>query len=152
MHTLRPSRAARTKGARIALWILQSLLAALFLFAGIAKLTLPVDALAQMSGLPGNFMRFIAVAEISGALGLVLPGALRAKRFLTPLAAAGLTIIMIGATWVTARSQGLAPAAFPFVVGLLLVVVLRAGRRELTTARSRGAAPPEQIAAAKSVA
>jgi hypothetical protein len=74
-------------------------------------------------------MKFVAVAELIGALGLVLPGLLRIKPGLTPLAAAGLVIIMIGATTVTAATQGIAPAALPFVVGALLIVIIR-GRRQ----------------------
>jgi hypothetical protein len=48
--------------------------------------------------LPGWFLRFLGVAAVLGALGLVLPGLLRIRPGLTPLAAAGLVIIMIGAT------------------------------------------------------
>jgi len=57
------------------------------------------------------------VAELVGALGLVLPGLLRIKPGLTPLAAACLLIIMIGATFLTAANQGIAAATLPFVVG-----------------------------------
>ncbi|HXI34291.1 MAG TPA: DoxX family protein, partial [Gemmatimonadales bacterium] len=67
-----------------------------------------------------------------GALGLILPGALRIKRGLTPLAAAGLVIIMIGAVITTVATQGVAPAVMPFVVGILAGVVVR-GRRDWAT-------------------
>jgi uncharacterized membrane protein YphA (DoxX/SURF4 family) len=113
----------------VLLWTLQGLLASLFLFAGGSKLAMPVAVLAHMTKLPGTFMRFIAAAELFGALGLVLPGLLRVRPALTPLAAAGLVIIMIGATALTAATQGIAPAAVPFVVGALLVVIIR-GRRQ----------------------
>src|SRR5437870_2100094 len=82
----------------VALWVVQGLLAALFLFAGGAKLVLPLDQLAGPVALPGWFLRFIGAAEVLGALGLVLPGLLRIRPGLTPLAAAGLVIIRIGAT------------------------------------------------------
>src|SRR3989475_3590159 len=82
----------------VALWIVQGLLSALFLFAGGAKLVLPLDQMTGPVALPGWFLRFIGVAEVLGALGLVLPGLLRIRPGLTPLAAAGLVIIMIGAT------------------------------------------------------
>src|SRR5213080_3226681 len=59
----------------IALWIVQGLLAALFLFAGGAKLVLPLDQLAGPVALPGWFLRSIGAAEVLGALGLVLPRA-----------------------------------------------------------------------------
>jgi DoxX-like family len=81
----------------VALWIVQGLLAALFLFAGGAKLVLPLEEMTGPVALPGWFLRFIGVAEVLGALGLILPGLLRIRPGLTPLAAAGLVIIMIGA-------------------------------------------------------
>ncbi len=68
-----------------ALWTLQGLLAVLFLFAGGMKLSMPLSALtAAMPQLPGLFLRFIGVCECLGAVGLVLPGVLRFKTFLTP--------------------------------------------------------------------
>ena len=72
-----------------ALWIVQGLLAALFLFAGGVKLVLPLDQLTGPVPLPGLFVRFIAVAEVLGALGLILPGLLGIRPGLTPPAAAG---------------------------------------------------------------
>src|SRR5258706_15384255 len=82
----------------VALWIVQGLLAALFLFAGGAKLVLPLDQMTGPVALPGWFLRFIGVAEVLGAFGLVLPGLLRIRPGLTPLAAAGVWIIFVGAT------------------------------------------------------
>ena len=110
----------------ILLWTLQVLLALLFGFAGIAKLMMPIGMLAAQTGLPGVFIRFIAVSELMGALGLVLPGRFGIHSDLRPLAAVGLVIIMIGATVMTAATQGLAPAAFPLIVGSFLVMVIRA--------------------------
>ena len=111
-----------------ALWIIQGLLAALFLFAGGTKLVLPLDVLMSMGSpnqiqLPGWFVRFIGVVEVLGALGLILPGLLRIRPGLTPLAAAGLVIIMIGATVLTLVADGVAPALIPLVVGLLSAFV-----------------------------
>src|SRR5436853_3850561 len=100
------------------LWVIQGLLAALFLFAGGMKLVLPVEAMQQGGlALPGPFLRFIGVAEICGAVGLVLPWALRIQPRLTPLAASGLVIIMIGATVVTILTGPVAGALVPFTVG-----------------------------------
>src|SRR2546428_4565174 len=79
----------------VALWVVQGLLAALFLFAGGAKLVLPLDQLAGPVALPGWFLRFIGAAEVLGALGLVLPGLLRIRPGLTPLAAAGRAVLMV---------------------------------------------------------
>jgi len=103
----------------VLLWVVQGLLAALFLFAGSMKLVLPVEALAGPFALPGLFMRFIGVAEVAGALGLVLPSLLRIQPRLTPAAAAGLVIIMIGATVLTGIAGPVAMAAMPALVGVL---------------------------------
>jgi len=105
------------------LWIVQGLLALLFLWAGGIKLVLPLEALAGPVPLPGLFVRFIGVAEVLGAIGLILPGLLRIRPGLTSLAAAGLVIIMIGATVVTLVG-GIIPAALiSLVVGLLAAFV-----------------------------
>ncbi len=106
-----------------ALWIVQGLLALLFLWAGGIKLVLPLEALAGPVPLPGPFLRFIGVAEVLGAIGLILPGLLRIRPGLTPLAAAGLVIIMIGATVITLMGGAVAPALIPVVVGLLAAFV-----------------------------
>jgi uncharacterized membrane protein YphA (DoxX/SURF4 family) len=107
----------------VLLWIVQGLLAALFSFAGIAKLIMTVEEMTKDIAMPGAFLRFIAVAEILGAIGLILPGLLHIKPGLTPLAAAGLTIIMIGATVITLTYMGVGMALFPLVVGVLAVFV-----------------------------
>lgn len=106
-----------------ALWIVQGLLALLFLFAGGMKLVLPLEQLTGPVALPGLFVRFIGVAEVLGALGLILPGLLRMWSGLTPLAAVGLAIVMAGATVVTLMSGPIAMALIPLVVGLLLAFV-----------------------------
>ena len=105
-----------------ALWIVQALLALVFLFAGVAKLIMPIEEMTKEIHLPGLFLRFIAVAEIFGALGLILPSLLRVRPGLTPLAAAGLVIIMIGATALS-LTLGVVMAIAPFVVGLLAAFV-----------------------------
>jgi len=106
------------------LWVVQGLLAILFLFTGGVKLLGPIAMLTQqMPELPGVFVRFIGVCELLGALGLVLPGILRFRTELTPLAAGGLVIIMIGATVCTVLWDGALLALLPFVVGLLAAFV-----------------------------
>ena len=107
----------------VALWIVQGLLAALFLFAGGAKLVMSLDQMAGPVALPEWFLRFIGVAEVLGALGLILPGLLRIRPGLTPLAAAGLVIIMIGATVLTLVGGMVAVALMNAVVALLAAFV-----------------------------
>jgi len=112
-----------TKRASALLWTVQAVLAALFLYAGGFKLALPLAALAKLSPLPAPFLKFVGVCEVTGAIGLVLPGLLKIRTGLTPLAAAGLVVIMVGATVVTVATQGVAPAVLPFVVGILAATV-----------------------------
>jgi uncharacterized membrane protein YoaK (UPF0700 family) len=101
------------------LWVVQSLLALLFLFAGGAKLVMSASTLTAQTPLPAPFLRFIGAMEILGSLGLVLPGMLGIQVKLTPLAAAGLVVIMIGAVVVTVQTMGVATATLPFVTGVL---------------------------------
>ena len=124
-----------------ALWVVQGLLALLFLFAGGVKLVTPLDEMVAQSGLPGALILFIGVAEVLGALGLVLPGLLRIRTDLTPLAATGLVVIMIGATVLTMVGTGgdAALALFPLVTGLLALFVAY-GRRP--TSRRRASRSP----------
>jgi hypothetical protein len=128
-----------------ALWIVQGLLSALFLFAGGVKFALPLEEMAAQSGLPGPFILFIGVAEVLGGLGLILPGITRIRPGLTPLAAAGLAVIMAGATGLGLAGGDIAAAAFPLVVGLLAAFVAH-GRRTVAPRRRRSRRPALQLA------
>ena len=125
-----------------ALWIVQGLLALIFLFSGGMKLVLPLEKLTGPVPLPGFFVRFIGVCEVLGALGLILPGIFRIRPGLTPLAAAGLVIIMIGATVITLIGGDLMAAGISLVVGLLAVFVAY-GRWRL--APQHGASRPSRL-------
>ena len=109
------------------LWIVQGLLALIFLFTGGTKLILPIEVLTEQTPLPGLFVRFLGVAEVLGAIGLILPGLLRIWPVLTPLAASGLVIIVTGATVLTlvgvVPGGGVALVLIPLVVGLLSAFV-----------------------------
>jgi len=105
------------------------------------KLVIPPDVLQSMGSpnqvvLPGLFIRFIGVCEVLGGLGLILPGLLRIRPRLTPLAATGLVIIMIGATVLTIIGDGIALAVIPFVTGLLAAFVAY-GRLRLAPHKDR---------------
>ena len=108
-----------------ALWIAQVLLAVVFVLAGGVKLLTPVEEqLAQMPiGLPPAFLIFTGIVEVLGGLGVLFPWLLGIYRVLTPFAAAGLAIVMAGATVYTAAGIGVAMALIPLVVGLLAVFV-----------------------------
>lgn len=129
------------------LWTIQGALALLFLFAGSMKLTAPAAELARRSALPPLFLRFIGLAEVAGALGLVLPEILPVGRGLTALAAAGLVLIMVGATVLTAAAGQVGTAVFPAVVGLLAAFVVYKrrsprGERAAPASATRAASAP----------
>jgi len=125
----RPSK-QRKLITSISLWTLQVVLALMFLFVGGIKLILPIQLLlAQMPlPLPGLFIRFIATAEVAGALGLILPGLLRIRPMLTPLAALGLVLDMIGATAYNLISSQIGAAVTTVVLGLICLAIAY-GRR-----------------------
>lgn len=106
------------------LWTIQIVLALLFIFSGVSKFVMSVEEMNAQSPvqLSGTFLHFIGICEVLGGLGLVLPGLLRIKPGLTPLAAAGLVIIMIGATVITMMG-GIVMALLPLVTGLLAAFV-----------------------------
>ena len=83
----------------ILLWVLQVLLAAVFLAHGLLLLMPPPDIAAQMlMSLPRWFWVFLGVAEAAAAIGLTLPGLTRVMPGLVSLAAAGIMVVMISAT------------------------------------------------------
>ena len=126
----------------VVLWIVQVLLAALFLFAGGMKLVTPIEEMTKQMAMPGWFIRFIGVAEFLGGLGLILPGLLRIRTGLTPLAALGLVIIMIGATVVSVMMGAGVMSLIPLVVGILAAFVAY-GRGRLVPLG--GASPPSAV-------
>jgi putative oxidoreductase len=110
----------------IALWIVQALLALAFLMAGGMKLVVPIDQLLAngmtlVEQVPVALIRFIGLSEVAGALGLILPAALRIQPKLTPLAAAALAFVMLLAV-ITHAWLGEAFGA-PLVLGLLAMFV-----------------------------
>ena len=88
-------------GLHLGLWVVQSLLAFAFLLSGSMKLTTPYDTLSTQMAWAKQFapltLQLIGAVEVAGALGLILPSALRILPFLTPLAAGGLVLTMLGA-------------------------------------------------------
>ena len=85
----------------VALWVIQGLLAVAFLGAGAMKLSQPKEKLAQNMGWVEDFsqpaVRLIGAVEVFGAVGLVLPALTGILPWLTPLAALGLVLTMVGA-------------------------------------------------------
>ena len=111
----------------VILWILQVLLALLFIWAGGFKLVVPLSVLAQPQpgqvALPGMLLKFVGLCELLGGFGLVLPGIFRTRQYLIPLAALGLLIIMIGATVVVLMGGNVGIAVSNVVIALMLAFV-----------------------------
>lgn len=109
----------------IILWILQVLIALLFIFAGVMKFVMSVEEMNAQAPvvLPGLFLRFLGICEVLGGFGLILPSLLRIQPQLTSLAAVGLAIITAGATVITLMGPMKLTAAFPFIVCLLCLFV-----------------------------
>ena len=108
----------------IFLWILQILLALLFVFSGVTKFFMPADEMLKdmPSYMSIGFIYFIGVCEILGGIGLVVPWLTKIKPSLTPLAAICLLVIMIGAITFTARIS-VPQAILPLIIGALCAVV-----------------------------
>jgi uncharacterized membrane protein YphA (DoxX/SURF4 family) len=111
------------KGLHIALWVVQVLLALVFIGAGLSKVATPLPELAKSlpytADLPGALVRFIGAAEVTGALGLLLPSLFRILPILTPLAALGLTTIMVLATLFHISRSEWSPIGVTLALGAL---------------------------------
>jgi len=126
------------------LWTLQVLLGLFFALAsGAPKLLLPADALPMPIPIPQAFLVFIGVAEVLGGLGLILPGLLRIRPGLTPLAASGLILVTIGATVYQLAADAPGNAVFAVVIGLLCAFVAY-GRWRLAPLQPRSPEPELQ--------
>ena len=109
----------------ILLWILQGLLAALYLAHGALMIFPPAQVLVQMNaaGLVLAYRLFIGIAEVLAAIGLTLPGVTRNRPWLIPWAAAGLMIVMASATIFHSVRRETSSAATTFVLLVLVTFV-----------------------------
>jgi len=125
----------------IVLWILQVLLGVYFIFVGVNHFIVPPglpEPMSWMYELPTWLHYFSGAAEILGGLGLILPGLTRIQTRLTPLAAAGLVLVMIGAMiWHLQRGE--VQNIFTNVILALLVGFVAYGRWRLRPLLERGA-------------
>ena len=113
------------------LWILQAVLATAFGLAGLVKGLQPKEKLRTTLPWVDDFtptqVRLIGVVEFLGALGLVLPAMTGVAAILTPLAAIGLALTMVGAAVVHARRKESSAIAVNVVL-LVLAAVIAWGR------------------------
>jgi len=115
----------------IVLWICAGLLAAMFLMAGVMKVAMPKEKLEPTMQWSKTWSRpqlqALGAVEVLGAIGLILPWALNIARVLTPLAAVGCAIVMIGAVATHIRMKDYKGTGMPGVL-LVLAIVVAAGR------------------------
>lgn len=111
------------------LWIVAGLLAAMFLAAGLTKLTqerrklLANPNMKWTEDFSAGTIKLIGTAEVLGALGLILPGVLDIAPVLVPLAATGLAVLMLGAAITHARRKESQPVVINAVLLILALVV-----------------------------
>jgi DoxX-like family len=113
------------KTKNVSLWIMQGVLAAMFLLAGASKLVMSPEQMAAPGPIqfPVAFIRFIGVCELLGAIGMIVPWLTGIKPGLTPLAGAGLAVIMIGATVVNLVDGPRGLSALTVILGALAATV-----------------------------
>jgi uncharacterized membrane protein YphA (DoxX/SURF4 family) len=112
------------------IWIIQSLMAVLFVFHGIAMFNPPPqvqESVVRKMGYSLPFLKIIGTLEVLGGLGLILPAWTRVMPILSPLAALGLVVIMIGVVVSHAR-QGESKQTVATSVVTLLVAFVAIGR------------------------
>jgi putative oxidoreductase len=118
---------SRGKRLRLAVRLVQRVLAVRFAITGVLKLTGPIPALARILGWPGTvpagLVRFIGLAELAGAIGLVLPALTGIKPALTGWAAVGLGTVMVLATLFHLSRGERGPLPVTLVLGALAMVV-----------------------------
>ncbi|MEM6990536.1 MAG: DoxX family protein [Myxococcota bacterium] len=119
-----------SKAVHVGLWVLQAGLGAMFIAAGVMKVGISQAEILAMGEqqawvlrAPEALIRFIGVAELAGGLGLILPAATRIKPWLTPLAAAGLTTVMVLAAGVHVLHGEFAAITVNVVLGTLTALV-----------------------------
>ena len=105
------------------LWIVQAVLAAAFAMTGIQKLTQSKEKVPAIDGFPPGALRLLGVAEVLGALGLILPAVTGIAPVLTPIAASGLAVVMVGAVSIHIRRREQSAAVVTAVLFVLAVVV-----------------------------
>lgn len=113
----------------IVLWVLQGALAAVFLNAGLMKIAKSKEELVAPMGkwvtsFPARGVKLLGLAEVLGAVGLVVPPLAGVAPVLTPTAAVGIVVLMVGAIAAHARESEGAKIAMNVVLGVLAAVVV----------------------------
>lgn len=132
---------ATKRGTKIAVWVVSGLLAAFFVFVGSSKALMAWEVMAAASmGIPVILLKIAGFAELFGAVGLIVPALTRIVPVLTPVAATGLVLTMVGATGVEIALGRPVTAAEAAVAGVLAAFVAVVRFAELGATTSRGVA------------
>ena len=125
----------------VLLWVLQVLLAVVFIAHGLLLLMPPPDIAAQMlMSLPRSFWVFLGVAELAAAVGLTLPGLTRVMTGLVSWAAGGIMIVMVSATIYHVMRNEISSAVVTFVLLLIATFVAYMRLRVMPIAAPRSLA------------
>ena len=108
---------------RIAVWIVSGLLAVAFLSIGGIKVMMPIAEMQSPDGPPVMLLKTAGVAEMIGAVGLILPAVTRIQPRLTPIAATALAVTMVGASVTEVILGNYVAVASPTVLGVLSAIV-----------------------------
>lgn len=112
----------------VALWVIQGLLAVLYLLAGATKASRPIESLGKSMSwardIPPALVRFIGAAEVLGAIGLVLPEITGILPWLTPAAAVGLVVVQVSAALFHASRRETSALPANAVLLVLAAIVL----------------------------
>ncbi len=113
----------------VVLWIAQIVLAVTFLMAGAMKLMQPYERLAAdermgwVNDVSTGLVRFVGLAEVLGAVGLILPAVTGIGPVLVPLAALGIAAVMVGAIVIHSRRGETQMVVMNAVLGLIALFV-----------------------------
>jgi hypothetical protein len=105
------------------------LVALVFLAAGGMKLIRPKDKLASggmgwVERIPGGLVKVLALLEVLGAIGVILPALVGIAPILVPVAAAGLAVVMVGAMVVHLRAKEFSQIGINLVLFALAAFVV----------------------------
>jgi uncharacterized membrane protein len=114
----------------IAIWIITGLIAVAFIAAGVMKVAQPraklaASGMAWTNDYSDAGVKLVGLAELLGGLGLILPAVTGIAPILVPIAAAALTVIMIGAVVWHVRAgdtKGALPSAVLGILALLVAI------------------------------
>lgn len=116
----------------VTLWVIASLLAAVFIAVGTRKLTIPREKLlpkmAAVADYTDTQVKLVGAAEVLGGVGLILPVLLEIAPILVPIAATGLALMMVGAVAVHLRRGDGVRHTIPAIVLGVLAVIVAVGR------------------------